>query len=200
MRRILVAYGTTNGHTANIAASIAATLREAGADVECVEAKSGCPQPEGYDAVIVAASVHGGKYQRAVRRWARANASALNRRPGAFNSVCLGVLQREAKVQKDVRAIMARFLAAAGWQPTMTTTVAGALLYTQYNPLMRWIMKRMAASAGGDTDTSRDYVYTDWAALRAFVEDFASALRRGNPVSSVAPDHSRQRTSTPSPP
>jgi menaquinone-dependent protoporphyrinogen oxidase len=200
MRRILVAYGTTNGHTAKIAASIAATLREAGADVECVEAKSGWPQPEGYDAVIVAASVHGGKYQRAVRRWARANASALNRRPGAFISVCLGVLQREEKVQKDVRAIMARFLAAAGWQPTMTTTVAGALLYTQYNPLMRWIMKRMAASAGGDTDTSRDYVYTDWAALRAFVEDFASALRRGSPVSSVAPDHSRQRTSTPSPP
>jgi menaquinone-dependent protoporphyrinogen IX oxidase len=29
-------------------------------------------------------------------------------------------------------------------------------------------MGRIVARAGGDTDTSRDYEYTDWAALRAF--------------------------------
>jgi menaquinone-dependent protoporphyrinogen oxidase len=111
----------------------------------------------------------------------------LNRRPSAFISVCLGVLQREEKVQQDVRAIMTRFLAASGWQPVFTTTVAGALLYTRYNLLMRWIMKRIAASAGGDTDTSRDYVYTDWAALRAFVEDFAAGLRCGDGASPASP-------------
>jgi menaquinone-dependent protoporphyrinogen oxidase len=111
----------------------------------------------------------------------------LNRRPGAFISVCLAVLQREEKVQQNVRAIMTRFLIASGWRPTMTTTVAGALLYTQYNPLMRWIMKRIAAGAGGDTDTSRDYVYTDWAALRAFVQDFAAGLRRGEAAHAASP-------------
>ena len=187
MDRVLMVYGTTNGHTAKIATAIAGTLREAGIDVEVTEAKRGWPRPDHYDAVIVAASVHGGKYQRAVRRWARANAAALNRRPGAFISVCLGVLQREERVQQEVRAIMARFLAAAGWQPAFTTTVAGALLYTQYNPLMRWIMKRIAAKAGGDTDTSRDYVYTDWAALRALVEDFAAGLPRGEAAPPASP-------------
>jgi menaquinone-dependent protoporphyrinogen oxidase len=176
MARVLVVYGTTDGHTAKIAESVAGTLRETGVDVDVAEAKRG-PRAEEYDAVIVAASVHGGKYQRGVRRWAGANAAALNRRPSAFVSVCLGVLQREERVQREVGDIMARFLSSAGWQPVFTTTVAGALLYTQYNPLMRWIMKRIAASAGGDTDTSRDYVYTDWAALRAFVEDFAAGLR-----------------------
>ena len=187
MTRVLIVYGTTNGHTAKIAAAAAATLREAGIEVEVIEAKRGWPRPEDFDAVVVAASVHGGTYQRAVRRWASANAAALNRRPGAFISVCLGVLQPEEKVQHEVRAIMARFLAAAGWRPVFTTTVAGALLYTQYNPLMRWIMKRIAARAGGDTDTSRDYVYTDWTALRAFTKDFAASLTPRATAPSASP-------------
>jgi menaquinone-dependent protoporphyrinogen oxidase len=191
MTRVLIVYGTTNGHTAKIAASVATALREVGIDVKATQASHGLPQLEGYDGVIVAASVHGGKYQPSVRRWVTANAAAMNRRPGAFISVCLGVLQHEERVQQDVRNIMARFLAAAGWQPTITTTVAGALLYTQYNPLMRWIMKRIAASAGGDTDTSRDYVYTDWAAVRAFADEFAATLRSSKAAPALPPVQTR---------
>ena len=37
---------------------------------------------------------------------------------------------------------------------------------------MRWIIKRIVAKAGGDTDTSRDYVYTDWDDLKAFAMAF----------------------------
>ena len=47
-----------------------------------------------------------------------------------------------------------------------------ALLYRQYNFFMRWVMKRIAAKAGGDTDTSRDYEYTDWNDVRAFAGQF----------------------------
>jgi menaquinone-dependent protoporphyrinogen IX oxidase len=38
-------------------------------------------------------------------------------------------------------------------------------------------MKQIAARAGGSTDTSRDHVYTDWAALDRLVDEFASALQ-----------------------
>ena len=37
---------------------------------------------------------------------------------------------------------------------------------------MRWVMKRIAAKAGGAIDTSRDYEYTDWADLRGFARQF----------------------------
>ena len=50
--------------------------------------------------------------------------------------------------------------------------VAGALLYTHYNFFVRWLMKRIVANAGGDTDTSKDYEYTDWSDVRAFAADF----------------------------
>jgi menaquinone-dependent protoporphyrinogen oxidase len=51
--------------------------------------------------------------------------------------------------------------------------VAGALLYTQYGWLTRWFMKRIVTKAGGDTDTTRDYEYTDWNDLRTFAREFA---------------------------
>jgi menaquinone-dependent protoporphyrinogen oxidase len=184
MTRILVVYGTTHGHTAKIARAIADTLRRQGASADVIEASAEWPEPEDYAAVVVAASVQGGRYQRRVRRWVRANADALNARPTAFVSVCLGVLQQNPQVQQEVAAIMARFLTAAGWRPTVTTTVAGALLYTRYNPLVRWAMKRIVRQAGGDTDTSRDYEYTDWAALRTFAEDFGRRASRGDASSS----------------
>ena len=176
--RILVLYGTTHGHTVKIADAIAKTLRSQGASADVIDADADWPEPEDYAAVVVAASVNAGRYQRRVRRWVRANAAALNARPTAFVSACLGVLQRDPQVQQEVAAIMTRFLTASGWRPAATTTVAGALLYTRYNPLIRAVMKRIARKAGGDTDTSRDYEYTDWAALRAFAEDFGRRAAR----------------------
>jgi len=131
MTRILVLYGTTHGHTGKIARATAETLRRQGASADVIDANADWPEPEDYAAVVVAASVNVGRYQRRVRRWVRANAAALNARPTAFVSVCLGVLQRDPQVQQEVAAIMTRFLTASGWRPAATMTVAGALPYTR---------------------------------------------------------------------
>lgn len=60
----------------------------------------------------------------------------------------------------------------------MTKAVAGALLYTRYGWLKRWIMRRIVRKAGGDVDTTRDYEYTDWIALRELARRFAARLAR----------------------
>jgi menaquinone-dependent protoporphyrinogen oxidase len=180
-----VLYGTTDGQTAKIARSIGDTLRSLGEDADLIEAGTASPRPDDYAAVIVAASVHAGGYQRPVRRWVRMHAPVLTGRPTAFVSVCLGVLQQDPKVQQELSAIMDRFFTVTGWRPEVTKIVAGALLYTRYNPIMRWIMKRIVRQAGGDTDTSRDYEYTDWVDVRAFAEEFAQRVRRGMSDSNV---------------
>jgi menaquinone-dependent protoporphyrinogen oxidase len=38
------------------------------------------------------------------------------------------------------------------------------------------VMKRIARKAGGDTDTTRDYVYTDWNDVRRFAEEFGRSV------------------------
>ena len=157
MTPILVLYVTTDGHTAKIARALGETFRERGFDADVVDAGATQPRLEDYAAVVVAASVHAGGYQRSVRRWVRRYARALNDRPSAFVSVCLGVLQKEPAVEARLAAIMFDFLTDTGWCPGRTKAVAGALMYTRYNPLKRWVMKRIVRAAGGDTDASRDY-------------------------------------------
>ena len=181
MSGILILYATTDGHTAKIAGALADTLRSHGARVQVTDASQGHPHPDDFDGVIVAAPVRGGRYQKSVQRWVRSHADALNAKPTAFVSVCLGVLQRSPKVDAALRAIVDSFLADTGWQPTITKPVAGALLYRQYNWFLRRVMKRIARKAGGDTDTSRDYEYTDWRDLRAFAAAFGRMVD-GHPV------------------
>lgn len=184
MSRVLVLYGTTDGHTQKVAAALAGVLTWEGSRVDVIDAKHVSPgvRPEAYDGVIIAASIHIGTYQRAVKRWVRRHAAELNRGPSAFVSVCLGILEQRPEARQAVQEIMERFLQRTGWRPVITRTVAGALRYTRSHWLKKWIMKRVAAKAGGDTDTTRDYEYTDWGDLRAVAREFAARLPVGEPA------------------
>ncbi len=119
-----------------------------------------------------AASVHASGYQRAVGKWVRKHAEEFGTRPAALVSVCLSILSTQPKERQDATAIPRRFLESVGWHPAVVTIVAGALPYTKYNFFIRWIMKRIVRQAGGDTDTSCDYEYTDWQDLRLFAGEF----------------------------
>jgi len=173
MFSILVVYGTTHGHTTKVADAVAKTLEASGASCDVIAAAEATRSPADYDGVVVAAPVHAGKYQRAVTHWVRAHRAMLDIRPTAFISVCLGVLQKDPKVERELNGILNRFFSETGWRPQVKTIVAGALAYTKYNWFIRWTMKRIAAKAGGDTDTSRDCEYTDWPALARFTVQFA---------------------------
>ena len=173
MNRILVLYGTSEGQTRKIADAMGEAMRAGGLDVDVIEAAGSIdPDPSEYSGVIVAASVHAGGYQKPVAEWLRAHVDRLANMPTAFVSVCLSILSKNEEGRKESAAIPQRFIEGLHWQPTIVKIVAGALLYTRYNFFVRFIMKRIVAAAGGDTDTSRDYEYTDWNDVRAFASDF----------------------------
>jgi menaquinone-dependent protoporphyrinogen oxidase len=189
MTHILVVYGTTDGQTRKIAHVLAENLRAQRCSVDLLDAGGSLRRlsPEGYDGVIVAASVHIGSYQSSVKRWVRTHAAMLNQIPTAFLSVCLAVLEKDPKAQQEIRAIMQRFVRDCGWRPTVTRLVAGAVLYTRYPWLKKWMMRRIVAKAGGGTDTTRDYEYTDWNDLRVFAGAFARQLKTREAMAGGAP-------------
>ena len=73
--RVLIVFGTTEGHTRGLAEFMAARLAAGGHEVAVRDAAredGGPPDPARFDAAIVAASLHAGHYQGEVARFARA--------------------------------------------------------------------------------------------------------------------------------
>lgn len=182
MQRILIIYGSTQGQTRKIAGALAADLRYHGFEVHRVDAGlEGRQSPLGYDGVIVAASLHAGGYQPAVRRWAARYAHVLNQLPTVFVSVSLGVLEHRPETDRRLAEIAEQFCAATGWRPGLTEQVAGALAYTRYNWLLKRWMRRISRKAGGDTDMSRDYEYTDWSQVQQLAARFTARMKEASP-------------------
>jgi menaquinone-dependent protoporphyrinogen oxidase len=82
-------------------------------------------------------------------------------------------VRTDEKHQQDVQRCIDAFQIETKWTPSRIKPVAGALLYTQYSWMKRTLMRLISEKEGGDVDTTKDYVYTDWADLRATVEAFA---------------------------
>ena len=177
MSRLLILFGTTDGQTGKIGRFLGDQFRAQGHEADLVEAGKGAdPDPSGYSAVLVAASVHIGGYQRGVRRWVRNHATALRAKPNVFISVCLGVLQDDHKVRQEEQAIVERFVKQTGWQPSRVKIVAGALSYSRYNWITKWVMRRIARKGGVETDWHQDYEYTDWEDLRKLAAEFSREI------------------------
>ena len=170
----MVSYGTTEGLTARISKYIADVIRSHGHEADAVDIKgSGATELDGYNAVIVGASIHMGKHEGYVRDFVKENRNALKRIPSAFFSVSLAAHDNI----EEAEGYIEEFFRQTGWRPARVGLFGGALLYTHYGFIKRRLMKKIARDKGNpDTDTSRDYVYTEWDGVKHFAEEFLETL------------------------
>ena len=165
------------GQTGRIAERIGAELRGAGHLVEVRAARDAQPLPDlgAFDALVIGASVHYGHHPACFGRALRKQLAALSSRPSAFFSVSLSADGPGANRPAAAR-YMRKFLRAIGWQPALSAAFGGALRYSLYRGWKRFLVRLFVRVAGGDTDTSRDYEYTDWRAVAQFAHAFAAPL------------------------
>ena len=161
---------TREGQTEKIARRIAATLDAQGHVAELFDADHppASLELERFQAAIVGAPIHAGGYPKSIVRFAREHRVLLERIPSAFFSVGLAVASRTSDGRAQTQPLVERFVKQSGWRPKRVELVAGALPYSKYNFLIRFIMRSIAKKEGGDTDTSHDYEYTDWSAVDRF--------------------------------
>jgi menaquinone-dependent protoporphyrinogen oxidase len=173
-RNILIVFGSAYGQTTKIASHIQDILMAEGLNVTLLNADfAPLLDLAGVDGVIVGSSVILGRHRKSVKRFVKSHLVTLNRIPSAFFSVSGSAGSLHAAQQSRALSLMEQFLKATGWSPDLVTTVGGALAYTRYAPLIRWIMKRIARKEGGPTDTTRDHELTNWAHVDGFAQRFA---------------------------
>jgi menaquinone-dependent protoporphyrinogen oxidase len=173
---VLVVFASSHGQTRKIAVTIASQLRHAGIEVELADALAAAvPAPDAYDAVVVGSRVELGKHAAAVIRYLERHRRRLEAMPTAFFSVSMSASERDAG--SDPRGYLRSTFAAIGWTPSRAIAFAGGLPYRKYGRILRFIMKRISATAGHPTDTSRDHEATDWDAVVAFADQIADDIR-----------------------
>jgi len=176
MVSVLVCYGTGEGQTATVAERIAETFAERGHDPTVVDADA-LPVDlavADFDAVLVGSSIHVGTQRPEIEEFVTDNRDALAARPTGFFQVSLSSATDDPDRRAEAAGYVDAFAEETGWQPDRVGLFGGALRYSEYGFLTRLLMKRIAKDATGDTDTSRDYEYTDWAEVEAFTNDFAA--------------------------
>ncbi len=178
--KVLVLYATRQGQTRKIAQAIASHLQAAGANVDVVDAAHedlvATLDLQKYQRLVFGASMHAGGLEKELVDWLNQHKVSVETRPRFLFVVTLSAATKDA-------ALREQWLADAHKKIQSQLTVnfaqvdmfAGALTYSRYSLPVRWLMRRIAQQAGGDTDTHKDYEYTDWDE----VERFANKVLHG---------------------
>ena len=185
MKRVAVFHATREGQARKVAQHVASALVVRGLEVaeHDVRDRDSIVALEAADAIVVVGSIHLGKHEPELVRFVKEHKDRLDRVPRAFLTVQgaeagveAGPPELRAKAAQHVQEQLQGLEDQTGWHPRHVRPVAGAFVYTRYNPLVRWVMKQIAKSEGLSTDTSRDHEYTDWVALDDFARHLADEL------------------------
>ena len=165
--KILIAYGSTEGQTRKIARFCADHVIERGHSVEVLPAADAKDVDLGrFDAALLAGSVHAGKYQKPLIRFAKRQAEALAAMKSAFLSVSLAAAGTDQDDWAALRECVNRVAERTGWSPDPVFHVAGAFRFSEYDFFKSWAMRWIAAQKEMEVDPNEDTEFTDWAALK----------------------------------
>jgi menaquinone-dependent protoporphyrinogen oxidase len=176
---VLIFYSTIEGHTRNIAKAIARVAEESGHMVFLADAaQPGLADPAGYDAALLCAPIHMGKYPAPFVHFIEQWKASLTSVPTALVTVSLAILSKNENERKEAENFPRELEELTGWRADREHNAAGALKYLEYDFMRRWAMRYISGKEGGPTDTSKDYEMTDWAALEKFVAGFLDEAKK----------------------
>jgi len=178
MKRLLIAYATTEGHTREIAEYLAAEALKVGYSTALFDvlAPAGEMDPSDFDGTIVAASVHMDCHPPAIEAFVIRHLKVLQTGRSAFLSVSLSAAG-DAEDRYVAWEYVREFENRTGWRPPSVEIVAGALKFSDNDFFKRWAMRRLLAKKRIRQDPRTDYDYTAWHELSRFLQGFLTHPR-----------------------
>ena len=175
MSKVLLLYCSNDGQTFEIVSRIGERLKDV-IPFEMQDLRQNAVQDlSRYRAVLIGAAIRYGHFHHDVRAFAEKHALDLNRKPSAFVCVCLTARKPEKRSPQS-NVYLRKFLAKTLWKPAMATAVAGALFYPRYRWYDRWAIRLIMRMTGGETDTRKEVVYTDWRQVDDFADNFSQIV------------------------
>ncbi|MFP4208721.1 MAG: menaquinone-dependent protoporphyrinogen IX dehydrogenase [Wenzhouxiangella sp.] len=174
--KLLMLCSSVYGHTRKVCQHMRPVLEEAGFEVIEHALPDPPPDPAGFDAVLIGASIRNGKHNPAVLDFIERHRDTLASRPGGFFSINL-VARKPHKNTPETNPYVRKFLETTPWQPDRVGVFGGQLDYRRYRPVDRWVIRLIMWINKGPTDLETKADFTDWDAVQAFASDFAAFAR-----------------------
>ncbi len=178
MAIIEIVFDSKYGQSAKIAEHVAELGRRQGhatRRVHVVDAKR--LDLHDADAIVVIAPVFFGRHMKSMRAFVRMEADVLSSRPSAFLSVSGSAGSRNEADRAEAMKIAQAFVDESGARFRFVGIAGGAMAYPKYDPITRWVIRRISARRGGPTDTSCTHEATDWTALDRTMMGFFGLVR-----------------------
>ncbi|QLB17993.1 menaquinone-dependent protoporphyrinogen IX dehydrogenase [Mannheimia granulomatis] len=173
--KTLILYFTTDGQTLKIAERLASVITH---EVELISLKDQAvdfaEKIANADQIVIGASIRYGHFNPLVYQFVEQYYDIFNRKKTAFYGVNL-TARKANRNTPQTNTYIRKFLAKIQWQPTYVEVFAGALFYPRYTTFDRIMIRFIMKITKGDTDTSKEYEYTDWQQ----VENFGKLLSNG---------------------
>ncbi len=180
---MLIAYSTTEGHSAKVARFAYDTLLREGhtGTINDLDNVSRMPELAGVDGVVLVGSVHERRHSPALETFMQAQRAWLSKRPTVLLSVSLSAAFEQGI--EEARDYVVETELRTGYAPNDTVLVAGAVKPGSYdyfeNQVLRFaVLKDREYEVG-----TSDHEFTDWDALRArllcFFEASTASRRSG---------------------
>lgn len=176
--KTLMLFSTRDGQTREIAAYLCSQLNELGTDTAMIDLnRTDNIEWQLYDRVIIGASIRYGHFHPALDRFVKKHAAVLQSMPSAFFSVNL-VARKPEKRSPQTNSYTRKFLLRSPWQPDSCAVFAGALRYPRYGWFDRFMIRLIMKMTGGETDTRKEVVYTDWEQVAGFAREIVQLSRK----------------------
>ncbi len=174
-RKILVAYDTMFGSTAEVAQFLGQELAKGGDAVD-VRRVSEVSDVSSYQAVIVGGPLRGGKWIEGAIGFLNQNQNALSQRPLALFTVCLAARRGEEGCKTVITQNMAALLAGfPALKPVSVGAFAGVLDFNKYPAPIKEVMQRVMSRENGPTEGRHDF--RNWEAVRTWTKEVGGKLK-----------------------
>jgi menaquinone-dependent protoporphyrinogen oxidase len=164
-KKVLIAYASKVGSTADVADEISRVIEQGSDVVVDVKPVSRVKDVTGYDAVIVGSAIRGGKWLPSAVQFIEQHQDALKRIPVAYFVVCLTMRDDTEENRRKVIAYLDPVRKV--FQPLDIGLFAGELEYEKF-PLPTRLMVKLSGKPCGD--------FRNWDAIRAWASSLRPAL------------------------
>lgn len=177
MSKILLLHFSVYGQTRKICETIQAELARRGVAAELRPLVEAGEDLEGYDAIVIGASIRHGKHNPAVFDFIARHRALLEARPSGFFSVNL-VARKPQKNTPATNPYVKAFVSRSPWKPKLLGVFGGNLDYQRYKPFDRAAIRFIMWITRGPTDPRTNVEFTDWSEVRRFAGRVAELAGR----------------------